>query len=786
MGKTLLLLLLLPFAAAAQPRKWLEDAAGKSAEEKIYIHTSRDGYVAGETIYFKAYIMSGLYPSTYSSSFHVQLSADSGMVLRHVFPVISGTSVGSIDLPSNLPEGRYFLSGSTNTSLRESGRLGYVQPLLVLNALSNRKAGQPSYTPKPAIRLHPGTSKPVSGVANELFISILDQHHQPIKTTASLLDGSNKVIATAATNDAGAASFSFVPQKGAAYRVEAATASGKITESLPAAEDGTAMTVNRENNDYTVSVQSTPGLPQQKLTLLAEYEYNVLMEQPVPMVENKGKLVVKTGQLPSGIIRLALLNANGEAVAERFVFSNNSEALVQGKGKFEKDAKPENQRFTLQFDEQVEGTLSMQISDTANGIKTPFRRENIVNRFLFSAHLQEPVSFARGLITDIGKTDLSLLNSILATQPLTKQPWTSIRNGIPGSKLANDTDYVRIEGIVDAASKKGLGENRELNIIMSTSDSAQQIFVVPVDKDGKFVLNGLIFTDTASMRYQLNSEKFKGKRAEVTLTGHSLTGPLPVADDQWNFTGYFPPLASVAEGDNRQLVQRVYTLPSESSEPLAEVVVTTTRTWREVKEESENRYFTGIFTTQGTRIMNFLTDPPANGWLVDYLRRFDNQRFRVGDNSIISQSSMLLVVEYQYFLDEAPTTFEMLKTTRISDVAMVKVWASGFVGSESRKPAIAVYTRKHDDRLPNQVDVLKSLKIAGYTPTKDFELPTKDNKKNAYRYLSTFYWNPYLLIDTEGRRISSSFYNINESKGKVVVEGMTSEGRLVYHEGTMN
>lgn len=780
MRKILLLLLLSPLLAPAQASKWLEEAAGRYADEKIYIHTDRDAYISGETVYFKAYIMSGLYPSTYSSSFYVQLYSDSGLLQKAVFPVVGGTAVGTVRLPGNLEEGRYFITAYTNTSARETERLGYVMPLLVLNATSRQKAALASYEVKPEIRLHYSNGKPVTGIENQVFVSVLDQYNQPLRAETQLLDESNTLLSRFSTNAAGAGVISFTPQNGKKYRVETTIAGRKYTTPLASPEtSGIAMSIARENRDYIVTVSAAPNYPSSKLSLLAEYEYNAILEQNVKLQNNTARLALRTAQMPSGVIRLVLLDDKGEALAERFIFSPNPEATLQGTAKLEGDTEG---RFTLQFPEKVEGTVSMQISDRSNSLPTPFRKENIINRFLFSSYLQEPLSFARGLITDPAKADVDLINSILATQKLARPSWAAIRQGLPGKKLVNDSDFIRIEGVVDAVSKKGLPEDAELNVIMRTSDSAQSMFLVPVDKTGKFLLTGLIFTDSASLLYQLNSEKFRGKRADVSLTSHSLSDPMTGAESQGGFRQYFLPLGRVSAGHPDQLVEKRYDAFEDKGNLLSEVVVSTTRTWREIKAESEERYFTGVFRTQGTRIMNFISDPPPNTWLWDHLGRFTNQRFIVQSSRIISQISIKLIVEYQYFLDEAPTTVDMLQQLRLDELAMVKVWAGGFLGAEARKPAIAVYTRKFEDKKTKQADILKSLKIAGYTPARDFVLPD-ENTKDPGRYNFTFYWNPYLLIDTEEQKVSASFYNINKAQPRVTVEGITSEGRLVLYEG---
>ncbi len=72
-------------------------------QEKMYLHFDRSTYTPGETIWFKAYLFTGNYPSLISKSMYAELLDAKGNVLeRKTLPVIVSGAAGSFDLPINL------------------------------------------------------------------------------------------------------------------------------------------------------------------------------------------------------------------------------------------------------------------------------------------------------------------------------------------------------------------------------------------------------------------------------------------------------------------------------------------------------------------------------------------------------------------------------------------------------------------------------------------------------------------------------------------------------------
>lgn len=91
------------------------DAAIKNLEEnysqeKIYILFNKESYIAGETIWFKAFVLDGYKPSSISTNLFVELyDKDKKKIDKKLLPVFKGQSDGSFSLKDDLQSTRRYL-----------------------------------------------------------------------------------------------------------------------------------------------------------------------------------------------------------------------------------------------------------------------------------------------------------------------------------------------------------------------------------------------------------------------------------------------------------------------------------------------------------------------------------------------------------------------------------------------------------------------------------------------------------------------------------------------------
>ncbi|HNN72903.1 MAG TPA: hypothetical protein PKG89_16755, partial [Ferruginibacter sp.] len=146
------------------------------------------------------------------------------------------------------------------------------------------------------------------------------------------------------------------------------------------------------------------------------------------------------------------------------------------------------------------------------------------------------------------------------------------------------------------------------------------------------------------------------------------------------------------------------------------------------------------------------------------------------------------------YIDEHEMTTTDLENLSLEQVAYVKLIPNFLgrgpeAGSTGINPVLAVYTRKGDDlidRRPTEKD-LGSVKVAGYSPVKEFYSPdyTQDNSSGTDAR-TTLLWVPYILTDKNNRKVPVVFYNNDFSKRfRVILEGVNNEGKLIRIERTI-
>ena len=86
-------------------------------QEKVYLHTDRESYIAGENIWMRAYVVDGIrhVPSRLSRYVYVTLQ---NPFLEKILQVKlradnDGAIHGNLELPEDLPKGEYYLSAHT-------------------------------------------------------------------------------------------------------------------------------------------------------------------------------------------------------------------------------------------------------------------------------------------------------------------------------------------------------------------------------------------------------------------------------------------------------------------------------------------------------------------------------------------------------------------------------------------------------------------------------------------------------------------------------------------------
>jgi hypothetical protein len=216
-------------------------------------------------------------------------------------------------------------------------------------------------------------------------------------------------------------------------------------------------------------------------------------------------------------------------------------------------------------------------------------------------------------------------------------------------------------------------------------------------------------------------------------------------------------------------------------------------------EEVEEKYVSGLFSGNANSTLDLTKED-----LMPYRNILDYLKFRVPGLSISTDplDPGSILVEYRQlaslssmgnipmtiFLNEVPSDADVIASIPAYDVALVKVFSS-FVGAAGNAPGgvLAIYTKK-DANLNSRPSATEMITYKGYSISKEFYSPDYSVAKNTNKadHRVTLHWNPAILVDGIDPKIPVTFYNNDRTKQfKIVVEGMTTDGKLLMIEKTV-
>lgn len=323
-------------------------------------------------------------------------------------------------------------------------------------------------------------------------------------------------------------------------------------------------------------------------------------------------------------------------------------------------------------------------------------------------------------------------------------------------------------------NNKGLPEKTQLSFIQwKTGD----FLTAETGDDGMFWQTGLQFTDSAKFSYK--SDKAKGRPyGKVNILPREIP-PLEKPDS--------PELPIVKVG----AVQRVfseYEVPKDSK-LLEAVEVRSRRTDNEEFERGKKRPYGRADQTLTTKNLNLASGNilyalagKVPGLVVNPVEGTIYYSRAMG-TSFTQSPSPLVTVNDIPMAGEAGPVLLSLDINNIESIEFTKR-INVLYGAQGNNGVIAVYTKMGaavDTKDPN----FQTIHLPGFSRSRTFIAPTHDQPKGESApadYRSTLYWNPDVNVDASGVATLSFFASDLAGIYRVVVEGVTSDGKPVRAE----
>ena len=766
----------------------LANYANNYGQERIYLHYDKSTYAPGETIWFKVYMMQTIFPANDSKTVYVDWSDDNGKLLSHSLgPVVDGTTFGQFDIPDTYTGQYIHVKAYTKWMLNFDTAFLYNKDIKILSKSTNATVSKNSITPE--LAFFPEGGDAIEGVTNKIAFKANDQYGRPIKIKGIIKDDKGTTVDNLKIIHDGMGYIFIRPQAGETFSAYWQDDKGAqhITPLPSIKKSGVSLqiTIKGTRRNFLVTAGAASAITTVHIigTMYQQPAFSVTKDLKDGLAEG----IIPTESLPSGILTITVFDSQWNPLAERITYINNEEYLFQPEMTVQhwglnKRAKNE---IEITVPDSLSANLSVSVTDLGIDNDTA---DNIISHLLLTGELKGKVNDPTHYFINNSDSIMQQLDLVMLTHGWRRFDWEKLKKGdFPVISYPKDTSYLTLSGKIFGATPSQLREAGAVILMVTQKNSGTQIFTTPVQANGNFNDPDLILFDTARIYYQL--AKSKGT-SDVSV--QFMPGRLPPFTNNAKASGFFYNHLSDTTGNHYHLQLNDATereLKYLKGKVLATVNIKARP--KSTTAEMDKKYTSGMFSGGDGYSFDLVNDPFA----MSAMDIFQYLQGKVAGLQINTTSNPPTLSwrggSPQLYVDEMPTQTDMVSTIPVSDVAYIKVFRPPFMGGTGGGSggAIAIYTRRGGDVKQEPGKGLSNNSVSGYTAIRQFYSPnyeavSEDNDKKDLR--STIYWNPSVVTVPGKNKVILTFFNNDITNAfRVVIEGMTKDGRLAHVEQVM-
>ena len=655
------------------------------------------------------------------------------------------------------------------------------------------------------IQFLPEGGASVQNLPSVVAFAAVDNLGHPLEVEGWIGDEGRDTAASFLSVHDGMGTFRYVPRTGSIYYAHVRSGLGERTIPLPVARpDG--VTLHAEPTAQGVRLTLRAGSNTRYFghslalvgTMYGQPAYEATVRFTKDLEVFSGLVPMK--DLSNGMLRLSLIDEDSLPIAERVVFVRPKPLTLTPSLSFHNlNTGPRGLNdWQLSFSDSVHGNLSISVTD-ADALNSPIAEQDIFSDLLLTEE-QAPAARKelRGKIfnpawyfRDEADSTRQALDLVMLTHGWRSFAWQDLRNPhfFPPLYYTPNTPY-EVGGRVFVAWGKKAIRSKDLNFVIDCPGAITSVQSAPIGSNGRFRLKNLVFFDTATAYFQVNEEGDNARNIRIELD----PPPLPPAND------FIPS----GRDDRDPLSTDTIFQTVADKKAAADIAVHRFLHAKELKEiriqgvskermqmqEMDDRYTFGMFSGGDGYSFDLIHHPE----LTNCSNVFDMLGGRVPGLTIKGEAPKFSCTfrgqgSPALYLDEMPTTEEVLNNLQMNTIAYVKFIPPPFMGAYlgGANGAIAVYLKRGADLFADD-RTLNHIRLQGYSVTRRFYSPIYDEDpgllpSSAPDYRLTLNWQPALFLNDSTRDARILFYNNDHCRRfRIVAEGMDASGRLLHFE----
>ena len=789
-------------------------------QEKLHVSTDKDSYIAGDTIWLRAHcadaathrpVAASRYVYVAASRYvYVELRDDRGSLVRRI-KLLSRDSVYSGYLPTQSLErfGDYSLTAYTLYMRNQGPDYFFKKPLTIWPYQESRRTQRNTSVRKVSdfdVSFFPEGGYLIDGYACCVAFKALGDDGGSVEITGVVKNDREEVVDTLRTLHGGMGCLRFTAHTGERYYAECTMAGGKTERfELPASNNlACVLRVLQTERDFTVMVQSGRPLPK-GLRLLVHCRGNLCYFRE--WNDDLPSLIFERDKLPGGVLQILLLDKAGNALSERLVFNRGEELAttdMQVRGSLKQRTKVTLAVTATDPDGgPAAGDFSIAVTDRA---AVPAATSgSIYSTLLLTSELRGTIETPDWYFEGRDAARVAALDALLLTQGWRRYDVPAAVRG----EYATPAYPLEVgQEIAGRINKGGLWNRKkkldryEMRMIVPRWHYSLQ---APIDKEGRFALNGFDFPD--STLFVLRPAAAKGLLPEAYVK---------VARDSFPEVGTLPRVPET-DAASPYLAQARHYIEQRGQTDMRNILIDTVYVTHHKRLEStrpEHRLASHTWTAEqikeagGATLLDFLAMIPGvnvfdravtyKGSIPKFMVEgsLDEPEVGVGIGVPVlvrrSQAELLgiqdpnAVFKYTDTYRNPPICFTY-PLDWIKRIDLIEGPEAAFLGHKDCS-AIFSLTLKSGAELENSVSSAPSIYVAvaspiGYQTPAEFYAPAyateKARRSMAPDYRTTLYWNPTVKLDDTGQAIVEFYTSDAPADYDISIEGVTQTGKIV-------
>ena len=755
--------------------------------EKIHIHTNQPVYGAGDTVWFKSYIINAYYsrPSALSKILTVELVSNDGHIMfRSKHHTAAGLAWGNIPLPDTIKTGNYHIRAYT-PGMKGFGEDYYYDRGIMIRSQFGKPAAAPA-SARSSIQFFPEGGDLIAGIRTRVAFKSVSPAGLSMDAGGSVVDEAGNLVTEFKSEHLGMGVFAMTALPGRNYYAQVRFKDGsEMKQLLPQAKPvGYMMSVSNASDSIRVRVVCSPELADKgQLTLvglqdgISKYASQFSLKQDI-----QNTIWIPKELFNSGTVQFTLFDPANSPVSERLTFINRQDEMLiktsikAGSGK----RGPVNLEFDLstKAGERTIGNLSVSVYNESELAGNENDEVSIFSDLLLTGDLKGFVESPNYYFSDLKDENRAKhLDHLLLTQGWRKFSWkNALAQNLP-QIAAPGSQSIEVGGRMMLPSGKPFvgGE-----VSLFRSGLPPMILQTKTDDSGHFRFSDLELLDTARLVISANNANYRKNMKIELFNMESLK-----AEALRSFP-YLTPAKVISSPENARLNQ----LEAVNNAILLNSVNIEAQKINKVTE-SANLNGPGradvVLTSAEIRNQHdmavYLTSR-VNG-----LKLYEGKVYNrdTPDKLMTEGPQPMLVVLDGVNIDQANFSLGDINTEGIASVEVLKgASTTGVYGIEGSYGVLVITSKKGYDRSGNSLGMrtpgILPFTLTGYQSNREFYSPayevSKTNAAATPDLRKAVYWNPNISVGLSDKTEINYFNSDYTGTYKIVVEGINADGQI--------